>query len=548
MVRELTVTEDGSWSFDGEVVARATPATQVLLEPILENTRVRASSTYRDEPSLGAQLAFDGDPVSFWAASPGDPRPTLRLRWPHRRDAHLPRRRRAARDGRGARPRGAAGQRRADPRGGPDGGTGDVRADAHPAAGDQVRRADTVGLAARGSGRARAGEPRGPDPPHRPRPQTGAVCGLGPELVVDGRVYPTAVTGTLGAVLDGTPLTVHRLRVARAAVRRHPPRAIRATEQYTATRLTLRPGGARRRARARCPIATWTCAAGRPAGESSTWRPARAPPGAPENVNAGWRATLDGHRAHAGAGRRLDAGLPAARGRRRPGDAGVRPQPALPSRARSRGGCWPCCCWDAAVVVGRRETAFRAAAATPAARLPCDDRGPGAGGCRRSQPGRCWAVRRSRPGCCWATSADAGSATPARSAPCWSAPRRWPRASWRPRSGLQLGMPPTWCDALAGAGIGLVAAMLMTRPRRTTGDLMAERTVWAARGRAATLELSRGSGCPGPGRRPARLARGAPGPRLLHPGRLPDAHPGRAARCRSTCLQTTRATCSRAGS
>ena len=54
---------------------------------------------------------------------------------------------------------------------------------------------------------------------------TGAVCGLGPELEVDGRVYPTEVTGTIGAVLDGTPLTVHRLWVARADVGRHPPRA-----------------------------------------------------------------------------------------------------------------------------------------------------------------------------------------------------------------------------------------------------------------------------------------------------------------------------------
>ena len=90
MVRDISVTEDGSWDFEGEVVARSTPATQRLLEPILENTRVTGSSTYRDAPNLGAQLAFDGDPVSFWAASPGDPRPTLRLRWPHRRVADAP--------------------------------------------------------------------------------------------------------------------------------------------------------------------------------------------------------------------------------------------------------------------------------------------------------------------------------------------------------------------------------------------------------------------------------------------------------------------------
>ena len=85
MVRDITVAEDGSWDVEGEVVARSTPATQRLLEPILEDTRVTGSSTFQDAPNLGAQLAFDGDPVSFWAASPADPRPTLRLRWPHRR-------------------------------------------------------------------------------------------------------------------------------------------------------------------------------------------------------------------------------------------------------------------------------------------------------------------------------------------------------------------------------------------------------------------------------------------------------------------------------
>ena len=65
MVRDIAVTEDGSWDFEGEVVARSTRATQRLLEPILENTRVTGSSTYRDAPNLGAQLAFDGDPVEL---------------------------------------------------------------------------------------------------------------------------------------------------------------------------------------------------------------------------------------------------------------------------------------------------------------------------------------------------------------------------------------------------------------------------------------------------------------------------------------------------
>ena len=81
MVREIAVTEDGSWKLEGAVVARSTNATQRLLEPILENTRVRASSTYREQPNLGAQLAFDGDPLQllggFPGRSPPDPAPAL---------------------------------------------------------------------------------------------------------------------------------------------------------------------------------------------------------------------------------------------------------------------------------------------------------------------------------------------------------------------------------------------------------------------------------------------------------------------------------------
>ena len=44
---------------------------------------------------------------------------------------------------------------------------------------------------------------------HRPSPQsrTGAACGLGPEVRIDGRTYRTRVTGTLDDVVAGRPLT-----------------------------------------------------------------------------------------------------------------------------------------------------------------------------------------------------------------------------------------------------------------------------------------------------------------------------------------------------
>ena len=200
---------EGGTGARGEVVARPAAATERLLEPIKEKTRVRASSTYPGEPSVGAQLAFDGDPASFWAprrATAPDPAAALAAP-PH---AHVPRRGGATRDGRGTGARGLRARRT----------TREV---------DLTRGTATFAplptrrLVIRFDAPATVGSPPSAWPSSswttwRARSTgstgdlaTGAVCGLGPELEVDGRVYPTSVTGTLGAVLDGTPLTVTRL-------------------------------------------------------------------------------------------------------------------------------------------------------------------------------------------------------------------------------------------------------------------------------------------------------------------------------------------------
>ena len=63
------------------------------------------------------------------------------------------------------------------------------------------------------------------------------------------------------------------------------------------------------------------------------------------------------------------------------------------------------------------------------------------------------------------------------------------------------------------------------------------------------MAVGRRGGCPGADRGTAPLAGGAPRPRVLHPGRLPDADPGRAPPvARSRSCRTTPATCSRADS
>ena len=71
--------------------------------------------------------------------------------------------------------------------------------DGHATLGDQVRWADHRGFAATvGVAELELANLRGPGPPHRPRPKNGrGVRDFGPEVEVDGRVYPTEVTGSM---------------------------------------------------------------------------------------------------------------------------------------------------------------------------------------------------------------------------------------------------------------------------------------------------------------------------------------------------------------
>ena len=120
---------------------------------------------------------------------------------------------------------------------------------------------------------------------------------------------------------------------------------------------------------------------------------------------------------------------------------------------------------DVAVVVGRREPRPAPLSATrPERRRP--RMGLAAGGCRP------WWSGALLGGPAFAAGLLAGDlgrrriGDAGRSAPC----------SWRLAAvaaglvaGQPPGLPPAWCDALAGAGIGLAAAVLLTRtvPART---------------------------------------------------------------------------------
>jgi len=289
--REITVHEGGTWTLSGEVVALPADSTQRLLEPINKKVRVRASSTFFDEPGVGAQMAYDGDPSTYWMPTRGTENPTLTLTWPE--------------------PRFISGLQIVPPR-------GEAVAPTHVVlrAGDEVRDVD-LGL---GGGRF---EPLATnelevvfDTPSPGGPQlgvgdlalrglddlrfridkdraTGALCGLGPELEVDGKVYSTAVRGTVEDVLDGSPLA---LRGCSGPVALEPGThrlELRSTSQFAPTLVNLRADAAERAA----PGPRRTVEIGRWDSNDRTLELGAGPESVlvvHENVNAGWEARLDG--------------------------------------------------------------------------------------------------------------------------------------------------------------------------------------------------------------------------------------------------------------
>jgi len=467
MVRQVTLDEGGSWTFDGDVVARSTSATERLLEPILEKTRVRASSTYQGEPNVGAQLAFDGDRTSFWASAQGDPHPTLRLRWPHRRT--LTSLGVVAPHGTAVAPVSARLQ----------GNSGESREVDLTQGAATFAPLHTRRLVIRFGAPVTEGSPpvgvaelelaNLESEVHRiDRVRaTGAVCGLGPELEVDGRVYPTEVTGTLGAVLDGTPLNVRGCGPP-VQLSAGPHRVlVRATEQYTTTRLTLRPLAASTRTTASTSVSHRDV-------DVRSWTTSRrvVDVGAgqvglllvPENVNAGWRATLDGHRLTP---IRVDGWkqgylLPE-------GDGGRVTLEFTPNRlyqgGLAGGGLLSLLLVACAVVAAFRETRTAAMHREEAAggagerpwrwpwRLPALVAGAVLGGPALAAGLVLGDLGRRRIG-------DAGVIGAVLVGVSGVA------------AGIvasqQAGLPPSWCDALAGAGLGFAMAALLTRsaPRR----------------------------------------------------------------------------------
>ena len=81
LYRTFTTDGSGEWSVWGSVVARATPAAAELLSPVSSRVRVQASSVLEDDPAVSGQWANDGNLSTSWLSAPGDLNPSLSLQW-----------------------------------------------------------------------------------------------------------------------------------------------------------------------------------------------------------------------------------------------------------------------------------------------------------------------------------------------------------------------------------------------------------------------------------------------------------------------------------
>jgi arabinofuranan 3-O-arabinosyltransferase len=262
-----------------------------------------ASSTLVSEPAAQPGAVLDGDTTTTWVASHADRNPTLTLRWPRHRvvDAlqlvspAAP----AASTPRQVEVTSRAGVQR-------------VQVDADgwirfaPVDVKQLRlrfpspdpvfsadpRYHTSVLLPVGVAEVRV--PALTDlylPQDRTRPVQ-LPCGRGPDLVVDGRLVPTSVSGTLGDLLDHAPMRVRGCATAVLQPGRHhlsSPATWLQVEQVSL--VADRSGAGVRGAAARdFTVSAWSAAQRRLRLSAGS----RTVIGLGENFNAGWQGTFDG--------------------------------------------------------------------------------------------------------------------------------------------------------------------------------------------------------------------------------------------------------------
>ena len=216
--RQVEVEESGTWRVSGSVVATGGDAVGALFAPLdPEQVRVAASSWFGGDAATVPQNAFDAQPSTTWVSAAADRQPVLDLRWAEPRlitrirpglvpgtPGRLPDRIRVESDG----PTQEIALGRV--------GTGlinpvrtthlrltlirdGVSATARPGA----KPVEPIGISElRIDGLEGLSYHAGVSTP------TGSVCGYGPEVTVAGQQVLTQVTGSIGEVVNGAPLSL----------------------------------------------------------------------------------------------------------------------------------------------------------------------------------------------------------------------------------------------------------------------------------------------------------------------------------------------------
>uniref|UniRef100_UPI0016024BB6 alpha-(1->3)-arabinofuranosyltransferase domain-containing protein n=1 Tax=Nocardioides stalactiti TaxID=2755356 RepID=UPI0016024BB6 len=198
--RSFALDDSQEVALTGHVVARSTPEAARLLDRVERRPPVTASSIFGQDPRVAPRFAYDGQPTTAWVSDDGDLYPTLTFRW--------------------KRPRTITGLTVTSGEDAPVGAVVTARGDTQRVAltGDTAVAIDPVRtrtLVVRFEKEPGAGHVVVPEisltgwnvtRPLDVTTPTGAICGFGPLLFLDGRRISTRVSGTMADVVNGSPL------------------------------------------------------------------------------------------------------------------------------------------------------------------------------------------------------------------------------------------------------------------------------------------------------------------------------------------------------
>lgn len=290
--RTFSTDAPGTWTLSGTVTARSSRSTAELLLPLGGQVSAVASSVLADDPAISGQFAVDRDPTTAWRSARGGQDQSLELRWRGPRTLS-----RLQVVGAGGLSKSASmvvleadGQRRELSLSARSLGFFEPLRTDHLTVtflgSDDTRSLGIAELRFTGLGGLEYGPPRSA--------ATGAACGLGPQLVVDGTVVRTRVVGTIDEVISGAALRWQACGPAMELGSGAHTLTMTSTDRFAPTTVALAAAGgattASRTPQRSTEIRRW----------ESTHRSVFVGPGQdailriPENLNAGWQAKLDG--------------------------------------------------------------------------------------------------------------------------------------------------------------------------------------------------------------------------------------------------------------